>query len=233
MNMMIRWLWMPLLIILTALQLSGCGDKQGEQRKAFIEFLQNTVLRGGERVPVLSQDQQKKFGEYVEDYAILLNFSQQMQKSVNNGLVPLLASINQIRVPQDYSSQRNYFQQALGTLILLEQQIQADKRTADSAWATRQQPKDLKPIYEQAYNKIVTQPTLAILPLLPQLNELTQNLIQVADLLNVSGDQVTYTNGGVQFASIQLVAQYNTLMVTLKARQVVLQSLRENVLKWE
>ncbi|MDJ0476136.1 DUF3053 family protein, partial [Pantoea eucalypti] len=30
---------------LIVLQLTACGDKEGEQRKAFIDFLQNTVMR--------------------------------------------------------------------------------------------------------------------------------------------------------------------------------------------
>ncbi|RZA96048.1 DUF3053 family protein, partial [Escherichia coli] len=34
--------------------LSGCFDKEGDQRKAFIDFLQNTVMRSGERLPTLT-----------------------------------------------------------------------------------------------------------------------------------------------------------------------------------
>ena len=33
--------------------LSGCFDKEGDQRKAFIDFLQNTVMRSGERLPTI------------------------------------------------------------------------------------------------------------------------------------------------------------------------------------
>ena len=53
-------------------------DKEGDQRKAFIDFLQNTVMRSGERLPTLTADQKKQFGPFVSDYAILYGYSQQV-----------------------------------------------------------------------------------------------------------------------------------------------------------
>lgn len=43
-----RW-FAPLAALLMVVSLSGCFDKEGDQRKAFIDFLQNTVMRSGER----------------------------------------------------------------------------------------------------------------------------------------------------------------------------------------
>ena len=45
-----RW-FAPLAALLMVVSLSGCFDKEGDQRKAFIDFLQNTVMRSGERLP--------------------------------------------------------------------------------------------------------------------------------------------------------------------------------------
>ena len=39
-----RW-FAPLAALLMVVSLSGCFDKEGDQRKAFIDFLQNTVMR--------------------------------------------------------------------------------------------------------------------------------------------------------------------------------------------
>ena len=41
-----RW-FAPLAALLMVVSLSGCFDKEGDQRKAFIDFLQNTVMRSG------------------------------------------------------------------------------------------------------------------------------------------------------------------------------------------
>lgn len=53
-----RW-FAPLAALLMVVSLSGCFDKEGDQRKAFIDFLQNTVMRSGERLPTLTADQKK------------------------------------------------------------------------------------------------------------------------------------------------------------------------------
>ena len=47
-----RW-FAPIAALLMVVSLSGCFDKEGDQRKAFIDFLQNTVMRSGERLPKL------------------------------------------------------------------------------------------------------------------------------------------------------------------------------------
>ncbi|WP_038936606.1 DUF3053 family protein, partial [Yersinia pestis] len=41
-----RWL-APLLAFLVMFLVTACGDKELEQRKAFIDYLQNTVMRSG------------------------------------------------------------------------------------------------------------------------------------------------------------------------------------------
>ncbi len=76
-----RW-WLPVLALFMVMQLNACGDKEPEQRKAFIDYLQNTVMLSGARLPALSEDQQKKFSNYKgnSDYAILVGFSQQMAR---------------------------------------------------------------------------------------------------------------------------------------------------------
>ncbi|MBE5254636.1 DUF3053 family protein, partial [Mixta mediterraneensis] len=56
---------------LIVLQLTACGDKEGDQRKAFTDFLQNTVLRSGEHLPSLSENQKQSFGKFASDYAII------------------------------------------------------------------------------------------------------------------------------------------------------------------
>ena len=65
-----RW-FAPVLALLMVVGLSGCFDKEGDQRKAFIDFLQNTAMRSGERLPTLTADQKKQFGPFVSDYAIM------------------------------------------------------------------------------------------------------------------------------------------------------------------
>jgi chromosome condensin MukBEF ATPase and DNA-binding subunit MukB len=205
-----RWL-APVVALLMVFQLTACGDKEPEQRKAFIDYLQNTVMRSGQNLPTLSEDQRQKFGKYADDYTIILTFSRQMKQSVNNSLAPAVNTLAQIRVPQDYLQQKAAVQQAAGTLNTLTQQIQTAKATADTAQAALKQPDDLKAVYNQVYAQDVTQPANALLPVVPALSSLTQDIIAVGDF-----------NGSVQFPSQQQVTQYNAMMTGLLGKQQAL-----------
>jgi len=209
-----RW-FAPIVALLVVLQLSACGDKEPDQRKAFIDYLQHTVMRSGVKIPTLSEDQKQKFGPYVSDYAILVTFSQQLNKSVDASLTPVLDQISQIRVPQDYLTKRDSLQQSAGALNLLAQQLQSAKAQADSSLAALKQPDSLKVIYNQAYDKIVVQPAAVIIPAIPATAGLAQDLVQVGDFLQGQGTQVTFANGGIQLGTAQLAAQYNAMMTGL------------------
>lgn len=88
--------------LLMVVSLSGCFDKEGDQRKAFIDFLQNIVMRSGERLLILIVDQKKQFGFFVFDYAILYGYFQQVNQAMDFGLRSVVDSVNVIRVSQDY-----------------------------------------------------------------------------------------------------------------------------------
>ena len=100
-----RW-FAAMAALLMVVSLSGCFDKEGDQRKAFIDFLQNTAMRSGERLPTLTADQKKQFGPFVSDYAVIYGYSQQVSQAMDAGLRPVVDSVNAIRVPQDYMTQR-------------------------------------------------------------------------------------------------------------------------------
>lgn len=205
-------LLVPFMALFLVLQLTGCGDKEGEQRKAFIDFLQNTVMRSGEHLPSLSEDQKQKLGNYVSDYAILYGFSQQMNKAVDSGLRPVVDELSAIRTPQDYLTRRDALRQASGSLEVLAQQIQSAKSQADSSKATLKQPEELKTVYDNVFNKVVSQPANALIPLLPALQALSQDVIRTGDFLQQQGTSVSFKGDGVQFPTQEQAASYNALM---------------------
>lgn len=147
-----RW-FAPVVALLMVFSLSGCFDKEGDQRKAFVDFLQNTAMRSGERLPTLTADQKKQFGAFVSDYAILYGYSQQVNQAMDSGLRPVVDSVNAIRVPQDYMTQREPLRQANGSLGVLAQQLQNAKLQADAAHGALKQADDLKPVFDQVYKK--------------------------------------------------------------------------------
>ncbi|MDQ1212848.1 DUF3053 domain-containing protein [Pantoea anthophila] len=203
--------------VLIVLQLTACGDKEGEQRKAFIDFLQNTVMRSGEHLPSLSENQKQSFGHFASDYAILYGFSQQANKAVEQGMRPVVDELSAIRVPQDYLSRRDSLRQATSALVIVTQQIESAKMQADSSKATLKQQDDLKKVYDSAYNKVVTVPANQLIPLLPQLQALSQGAVQAGDFLQSQGTRVSFNDGAVQFPTQEQASQYNALMSTVSA----------------
>lgn len=207
----------PFMALMLVFQLTGCGDKEADQRKAFIDFLQNTAMRSGEHLPALSEDQKQRVGNYASDYAIVYGFSQQVNRAVDNGLKPVVDELSAIRAPQDYLTRRDSLRQASGSLEVLAQQIQTAKTQADSSKAGLKQPAELKTVYDNLYNKVVTQPADTLLPLLPALQKLSQDAVQTGDFLQQQGSQVTFNGQTVQFPTQQQATQYNTLMSNISA----------------
>jgi len=204
--------------LLMVVSLSGCFDKEGDQRKAFIDFLQNTAMRNGEHLPTLTADQKKQFGPLVKDYAILYGYSQQVNQAMDAGLRPVVDSVNAIRVPQDYMTQREPLRQANGSLEVLNQQLQNAKMQADSAHAGLQQADDLKPVFDQVYAKVVTRPSEALQPLIPAAQVFTQQLVQVGDFIAQQETQVSFSANGIQFPTSQQASQYNSLIGPLASQ---------------
>lgn len=89
-------------VLLMVVSLSGCFDKEGDQCKVFIDFLQNIVMCSGERLLILIVDQKKQFGFFVFDYVILYGYFQQVNQVMDFGLCLVVDSVNVICVLQDY-----------------------------------------------------------------------------------------------------------------------------------
>lgn len=212
-----RW-FAPVAALLMVVSLSGCFDKEGDQRKAFIDFLQNNVMRSGEHLPTLTADQKKQFGPFVSDYAILYGYSQQVNQAMDSGLRPVVDSVNAIRVPQDYMTQREPLRQSNGALGVLSQQLQNAKMQADAARSALKQGEDLKPVFDKVYEKVVTKPSDAMQPLIPAAQTFTQQLVQVGDFISQQGTQVSFVANGIQFPTSQQASQYNTLIGPLASQ---------------
>jgi len=176
------------------------------------------ILRCGERLPTLTADQKKQFGPFVSDYAILYGYSQQVNQAMDAGLRPVVDSVNAIRVPQDYVTQREPLSQSNGALGVLGQQLQNAKMQADGARSALKQGEDLKPVFDKVYEKVVTKPADALQPLIPAAQIFTQQLVQVADYISQQGTQVSFVSNGIQFPTSQQASQYNTLIGPLAAQ---------------
>ncbi|SUG12675.1 Lipoprotein [Salmonella enterica subsp. arizonae] len=212
-----RW-FAPVVALLMVFSLSGCFDKEGDQRKAFVDFLQNTAMRSGERLPTLTADQKKQFGPFVSDYAILYGYSQQVNQAMDSGLRPVVDSVNAIRVPQDYMTQREPLRQANGSLGVLAQQLQNAKLQADAAHGALKQTDELKPVFDQVYKKVVTVPADALQPLIPAAQIFTPATGTSRRFYCATGRAGELCRERIQFPTSQQASQYNALIGPLASQ---------------
>ena len=78
-------LFRPFLLLALALPLvlAACGSKEPEQRAAFTQFLQTRIVdKPGVRVPKLTEEEKKSFGDYAAQYAVITDFNAAMDASV-------------------------------------------------------------------------------------------------------------------------------------------------------
>jgi Protein of unknown function (DUF3053). len=137
---------------------------------------------------------------------------------MDSGLRPVVDSVNAIRVPQDYVTQGGPLRDLNGSLGVLGQQLQNAKQQADAAHGALKQADDLKPVFDQAYQKVMTTPAQALQPLIPAAQIFTQQLVQVGDFVAQQDTQVSFVANGIQFPTSQQASQYNTLIGPLASQ---------------
>ncbi|ADN00641.1 DUF3053 domain-containing protein [Dickeya dadantii] len=213
-----RWL-LPVVMLVAALQLSACGDKDKDARQAFITFLQGISQQEGRQLPALSEQQKQSFGRFTQDYAVMTAFNQQLDQALAGSLTPMLDVVSRIRVPQDYVTQRDNLRQALGGLNMLSPQVQNAKTQADNAHRALKQPEELQTVYDKVYNRAVSLPANAMVTVVPASTSFAQSVVQVGDYLQTQGNQVVFGNNGVQFHTQQQVDQYNSMMTDIANQQ--------------
>src|SRR5690242_20492390 len=70
--------------ILFVVALVGWGNSEADQRKAFIAFLQDINTRPGIHYLVPTPNDEKAFGPYLQHYAIILDFTKDMNVSTQD-----------------------------------------------------------------------------------------------------------------------------------------------------
>jgi hypothetical protein len=207
---------LPFMLLLMMFALSGCGDKEPAQRKAFIDFRQSRILdKPALAVPQLTEAQKKQFGDYTQDYAIITGFHHQMNIELDSSLVPVFAGMNGVNSVSNLLEQRDDLKKMADSSEKWKEKIALLKTQADTRHAALKQPDDLKKIYDQAYEKTIVKPTQIteqVFDLLPQVLNL---IVAKADFIKNQGKNVTITGNRLQFANQKQLDKYNAIQQQL------------------
>ena len=209
-----KWLF----AVMCMLALAGCS-REPEQREAFIGFLQTRAINAkGAIVPYMNQKEEQAIGSnYVAQYQVILDFDKAMNKLVDGPYKETQALISSARSPADILKRRDDIVKIKTMMDTLGATIRQELDKSNAARAALTQPDDLKPVYDQAYAKIVSAPAEGFLALMPPLQEALDAMLKLADFLQNHSDKISIEEG-------QLMAGDQT---TLDALQPYLDDLNE------
>jgi len=226
-------LFRPFLLLVAALPLvlAACGDKEPEQRAAFIQYLQTRIVdKPGVRVPKLTDEEQKSFGDYAAHYAVITDFNAGMDASVK----PLSGIIQKgaLRSLNDIVTRREDMKAAQQSLSDMGVALKDQQTKADAAHAQLKQPADLKTVYDKAYEKTVSLPADTFRDVLPQLNATFDSGLKIADYveahkaqIEISGPIVKVNDPAVQTGLNQLLQNLNEQAKNLQQAHTRMQAL--------
>lgn len=220
MNVSFRPHW--LLALALPLALIACGNDEPEQRAAFTQFLQTRIIdKPGVRVPKLTPDESKAFGDYRVHYAVITDFNGEMDATVK----PLgsLVQKGSMRSLNDVISRRDDIKAIQTGLNDMAAQLKQQKAKADSAHAQLKQPEDLKVVYDKAFEKTVSVPANTFLQVLPQINSTLDSSLKVADYVNAHKAQIEINGPVVKVQDPNVQAELNTLLQELNAQAQTIQ----------
>jgi len=217
-------LFRPFLLLVAALPLvlAACGDKEPEQRAAFTQYLQTRIVdKPGVRVPALTDEEKKSFGDYAAHYAVITDFNSGMDASVKP-----LSSIMQkgaVRSLSDIVARRDDLKGVQTSLNDMGEALKEQKSKADAARAQLKQPDDLKAVYDKAYDKTVSLPADTFRDVLPQLNATFDSSLKIADYVQAHKAQIEISGPVVKVKDPAVQAELNQLLQDLNAQAKNLQ----------
>jgi hypothetical protein len=202
---------------LLALMLVGCNDEPAE-RKAFITFLQTRIIdKPGLHVPHLTPEEEKNFGDYAKQYAVITDFNDGLDKSVAG---PMTEAINRgaIRSLDDVVNRHADFVAARDGIGQLHGALDKQLAAADAAHAALKQPDDLKPVFDKAYERDVTIPAKTFDGIFPDLSQALTAVVDLGDFIAQHKDKITINGPMIQTTDRTLQPRLQALLDALTAK---------------
>lgn len=147
-----------LMAALAFFALDGCGNREPEQRKAFIALLERiTANQGSAVLEPLSAADKKLVGKYFSQYDLLLRFHKRIGEATEKNARELLALSRHDSLEAMAKAGRS-LKRAANEAEKVRKAVLAVKEEADKTKAGFDQPEDLAAAYAAAYEKAVAVP---------------------------------------------------------------------------
>jgi hypothetical protein len=211
-------------IVIATLFLAGCGVNDGQQRAAFISFLQTRVLdKPGVHVPRLTDEERARFGSYADQYAIIADFNKAMDESVSPKMTAAVRA-GSITSLGDVVTQRERLQTARTGIKEMGSALTDALARADAARARLDQPDDLKGVYDKAYDRLVTQPAAAFKDIVPVMDTVLGEAIDLGRYIDEHRSSVRLSGPLIETSDPAVQTAINDKLRSLQAHQQAVQS---------
>lgn len=205
------------IVLAAPLLLAACGKSEADHRTAFKQFLQVRVIdRPGIAVPKMSAEEQKDAGDYADQYRIITDFHHNMNETVE----PIGPAMKQgtMRSINDLVERRAELESARKVLNDVNEQLQKQKADADKAHAALTQPEDLKTVYDQAYNKLVTAPATAYGKIFPAVDKTLDLALSTSDYIEANKSKIDVRGSIVTVSDPKVQAELNKRLQAIAAQ---------------
>jgi hypothetical protein len=211
------------LLLLTAVTVAACGDKEAEQRKAFVAFLQTRIVdKPGLHVPQLTPDERTSFGPYADQYAVITGFHDTMNKQVAPQIAETFSK-GSFQSIGDLVTRRDDIAAARTMLNNLGGALDGALATADSSHAALKQPDDVKPVFDQAYDRTISQVATTFRGVVPVTDKVFGEALDLADYIDAHKKSITLSGPMPQVSDAKVLAELNGKLQTLQKDQVAVQ----------
>ena len=204
--------------------LVGCGGNEGQQRAAFVQFLQTRILeKPGIHVPKLTDEERTQFGPYADDYAIITDFNKAMDESVSPKLSAAMQA-GAIRSLSDVVSRRGDLQNARAGITEMGSALSGALSQADAARAKLDRPPDVKSAYDKVYDRLVTQPAAAFRDIVPVMDKVLGEAIELGSYIEEHRGSVRLSGPMIETSNPAIQAAINEKLQSLQSNQQAVQT---------
>lgn len=209
----------------SVLALAACGNREPQERAAFISLLQSR-LAAGTLVPIGALDaaEKKAVGRYDDAYDVIVDFQAALAKAAQP-LRPILAA-ERIQSVDDIVRRREALQAARKTLAESAGAVQDAKARADKARGGQDLAPDLAPVYDGVYDEAVTAPAAEFLGAAAGMDTVARDALGVADFVAANAAGITLEDGQAKVATPSLQEALNLRLQGLNAQSQALEQAR-------
>lgn len=211
-----------LLFAVFAVALGGCGDKEPEERKAFASLLQDKVLqKQGIALEPLSREEEKAIGKYKAHYQVLETFQKDMAKETAKNARDLLALAEMDSLAAIAKAEGSLKKAARDAEKLRETTTSLHAK-ADKAKGGLKTPEDLAPVYNAAYEKIVTVPAVASKAAFDSVHAVFAATLELLDFIKTNNRDMEISGTSINVKNPGLVDDLNAKMAAIREKSAEL-----------